>query len=343
MMRKLNEQNERLKRDYLGYLKQAEGYDEATLDKVASSLLIFEEALGFKPFKTFHREWAETFKGHLEHRKNLRTGKPLGLSTRDGILRDVRGFFHWLASQQGFKSRISYTDVRYFNSNAKDARAAHAQRPKRYPSLTQCDHAFRLMPEATVIERRNKAMFALWVMTAARAGALASLRLKHVDLVENVIYQDGREVATKGAKTFETWFFPVDPMYRTAFDGWVSELIEKHMFGPGDALFPKQKVGVKDGSFAATGLDHEPYASAQIVGQVIGDAFRSAGLHPFNPHSIRSTIAMLGDKVCNTMEERKAWSQNMGHDSLTTTVGAYMPVGRERQGELIKSLAATVE
>lgn len=103
---------------------------------------------------------------------------------------------------------MAYHDVRYFNNNAKDARAAHAQRPKRYPSLAQCAHAFRLMSDNTIIDRRNRALFALWVMTGARAGALASFRIRHVDLVEGVIYQDAREVRTKGAKTFETWFFP---------------------------------------------------------------------------------------------------------------------------------------
>ncbi|MEM7493483.1 MAG: site-specific integrase [Pseudomonadota bacterium] len=337
-MRRLNEQNERLKRDYLGYLKDAEGYDEATRDKVAASLLMFEEALGFKAFKVFHRDWAATFKSHLEARKSQRTGKPLGLSTRDGILRDVKGFFHWLASQPGFKSRLTYHDVRYFNNNAKDARAAHAQRPKRYPSLAQCAHAFRLMPQETVVDRRNRAMFALWVMTGARAGALASLRVQHVDLIEGVVYQDGREVRTKGAKSFETWFFPVDAVYREAFEAWFTELTERHLFGPGDALFPKQKVGTWGGSFAAIGLDPEPYANAQKVREVIGGAFSAAGLHPFNPHSIRTTLAMLGDKLCPNMEARKAWSQNLGHESLATTVSAYTPVGRERQGELIKGL-----
>ena len=337
-MRRMIEQNERLKRDYLGYLRDAEGYDEATLDKVAASLLTFEEALDFKPFKAFHREWAATFKAHLQRRKNHRTGKPLGLSTRDGILRDVKGFFHWLASQRGFKSRLTYQDARYFNNNAKDARAAHAQRPKRYPSLAQCAHAFRLMPVVSLIDRRNKAMFALWVMTGARAGALASFRIRHVDLFEGVVYQDGSEVRTKGAKSFETWFFPVDPAYREAFEGWCTELTDKHLFGPGDALFPKQKVGVTEGRFATTGLDPEPYSNAQIVGKVIGGAFRDAGLHPFNPHSIRTTLAMLGDQQCETLEARKAWSQNLGHESLATTVSAYMPVSRERQAELMRAL-----
>ena len=94
-----------------------------------------------------------------------------------------------------------------------------------------------------------------------------------------------------------------------------------------------------DGRFAAVGLDPEPYSNTQIVGKVIGGAFREAGLHPFIPHSIRTTLALFGDRLCKTMEERKAWAQNLGHDSLATTVSAYMPVGRERQAELIKALA----
>lgn len=55
-MRKLDEQNERVKREYLDWLTEAEGRDSATLDKVAASLVMFEEALGFKPFKAFHRD-----------------------------------------------------------------------------------------------------------------------------------------------------------------------------------------------------------------------------------------------------------------------------------------------
>lgn len=139
-MRKFNEDNERMKRAYLACLKEADGRDEATLDKAATALLAFEEALGFKPFKSFHRDWAAIFKKHLAARKNAHTGKPLGVATRDSMLRHVKGFFHWLASQPGYKSRVTHADVRYFNNVTKDARAAHAQRPPRYPSLAQCAH-----------------------------------------------------------------------------------------------------------------------------------------------------------------------------------------------------------
>ncbi len=341
-MRKINEENERLKRDYTTYLRNAEGYDETTIDKVAASLVMFEEALGFKPFKRFHRDWAATFKAHLAARKNQRTGNPLGLGTRDSTLRDVRNFFHWLASQSGYKSRVTYADVRYFNNNAKDARVAHSQRPKRYPSMAQCLHAFRLMPKETILNRRDRALFALWVMTGARVKALSTLRIKHVDLVEDVVFQDAREVGTKNAKTFETWFFPVDLKFREAIQEWVCELTEAMLYGPSDALFPKQKIGYADNQFVASGLDREPYGNAQIVGKVIGAAFANAGLYRYIPHSIRTTLMMMGDKVCSTMEERKAWSQNLGHDSLAVSATAYIPVGRERQGELIKKLSDNV-
>ncbi|WP_299472011.1 hypothetical protein [uncultured Roseibium sp.] len=47
------------------------------------------------------------------------------------------------------------------------------------------------------------------------------------------------------------------------------------------------------------------------------------------------------DKICATIEQRKAWSQNMGHEHLATTVTAYMPVPRERQREIIRGLATS--
>lgn len=337
-MRKFNEQNERTKRLYLTFLKEARGQDEASLDKVTAALLDFEAALGFKPFKAFHRDWAGRYKRHLEKRRNARTGRPLGLTTRDATLRLVKGFFQWLASQPGFKSRISYADVEYFGNNAKDARAAHASRPIPYPSVEQCAHAFRAMPESDEVERRDKAIFAFLMLTGARDGAAASLRLKHVDLFEGRVFQDGREVRTKSGKTIETWFYPVDSMYRTAFEAWVVHLREERHFGPADALFPKLAVGVRERRFTRLGLSRENYANAQTIIAVIKRAFTAVGLPEYTPHSFRKTLAMLGDQYCNTMEQRKAWSQNLGHEHLATTISAYMPVPRERQGELLRCM-----
>jgi integrase/recombinase XerD len=60
------------------------------------------------------------------------------------------------------------------------------------------------------LQRRDKALFAFLMLTGARDGAIASFRLKHIDLVQACVHQDARDVKTKFAKTFTTTFFPVD-------------------------------------------------------------------------------------------------------------------------------------
>ena len=199
-MRKFNAANERVKRRYVDYLREAKGQDEATVDKTRAALVKFEESTKFRPFKSFHIDQARQFKDALGRTKNSK-GKPLALTTIDATLRLVKGFFHWLAGQQGFKKVLSYADVEYFNNNRKDARAAHTQRSVNFPSKQAYYHAFQAMPNLTEIEQRDKAILAFLILTGARVGVVSSLRLKHINLVDGFVNQDGREVRTKAGKT----------------------------------------------------------------------------------------------------------------------------------------------
>ncbi|MBC7469362.1 MAG: hypothetical protein H7322_08560 [Ramlibacter sp.] len=65
------------------------------------------------------------------------------------------------------------------------------------------------MPGITDIERRDRALMAFTLMTGARDGALASMKLKHVDLAAGRVFQDAREVQTKFSNSFTTYFFNV--------------------------------------------------------------------------------------------------------------------------------------
>lgn len=339
-MRNFCEENERIKREYLTYLREAKGQDETSLQKTAAALLVFEEAVCFKPFKSFNREWATKFKKHLKQRKQARTGMPLGIATRDATLRLVKRFVEWLSTQPAYRRRISYSDAAYFNNNAREARAAHAQRLIAYPSLDQCDHAFRKMPNSGIVERRDKAVFAYLMLTGARIAAVASMRLGLVDLVEGCVLQDSRVVKTKNGKTIQTTFNPVDPMFRENFEAWVNYLREDLRYGPTDALFPKQEHLGKSGRFGEYRLSREPYSNGDTVTAIFKAAFRAAGLPEYSAHSLRKTFGHMMDKTCENMEERKAWSQNMGHEQLATTVTAYMPISTERQREIMRSLGS---
>lgn len=227
-MRKINEENERIKRRYLQYLKTAKRKDPSTVQKAAEGILRFEASTNFTSFKRFHIEQAIKFHDRINAEISNATGKPLSKSTIRSVLAANKGFIFWLADQSGYKSRIRHSDADYFNMDAKGQRIASATRETPYPSMEMARHAFSYMPEASDLDRRNKALFAFLMLTGTRDGAVASLRLKHINIIDGCVYQDARDVKTKNAKTFTTYFLPVDPEYLACFTNWVNHMVITH-------------------------------------------------------------------------------------------------------------------
>lgn len=91
-MKKHNVNNERIKRKYLTFLKQAKGQNEATIDLVAKALARFENYTQFKDFKAFHFEQAIGFKKHLATQKHYKTGQPFSMVTLNGTARYLKSF-----------------------------------------------------------------------------------------------------------------------------------------------------------------------------------------------------------------------------------------------------------
>lgn len=337
-MTKHNAENERIKRKYLTFLKQAKGQNEATIDSVAKALSRFEDYNKYKNFKAFHYKQAIGFKEHLAKHKNQKTGKPLSLSTMNGTARHLTAFVEWLSQQTGYKSRISFSDAQYFNLSEKDTRTAKAVQKKPVPTIEQITYVLSVMPNATAIEKRDRALIAFTLLTGARDSAIASMKIKHVDINAGLIYQDAREVNTKYSKTFTTYFFPVDnAAYRIVVE-WVEYLKNEHLFGNDEPLFPKTKTGVgASHNFEATGLTKEHWSSAAAIRKIFKRAFTLAELPYFNPHSFRNTLVSLGAQLCESPEEFKAWSQNLGHERVLTTFYSYGEVQDNRQAELFKA------
>lgn len=338
-MKKTNPDNERLKHKYQIRLRHTDGLDNKTIDKAMSALRQFEESTNCKPFKKFKIDDAIGFKDWLDSAKNQRTGKPLALATKNATLRAVREFFKWLADQQGFRSAIPRDGWQYFKPTRKEARAANRPAPRNVPSVEQVARAFEAMPSATSHQKRDKALMALLILTGARIKAVATLRLKHVDLEERHVFQDAREVETKHAKTIKTTFFPMGQEYVDALTDYIHHLKQDLFFGLEDALFPKSLIKHGPNGFECKGLDRTPFASAGPLTNIIKEAFASVQLPEYTPHSFRHMLALYGDKKCATREAFKAWSQNMGHDSVITTVSSYMPVSDHVQHEIILAMA----
>ena len=144
---------------------------------------------------------------------------------------------------------------------------------------------------------------------------------------------------TKASKTFTTYFFPVGAEIQKIVRDWATYLKEELLFSLDDPLFPKTKV--KQGAarvFEPVGVMPEHWSNATPIRKIFKDAFERAGLPYFNPHSFRKTLVQLGETVCQSPEEFKAWSQNLGHEGVLTTFFSYGEVQESRQSEIFRSL-----
>src|ERR1700730_13161711 len=99
-----NPDNERIKRRYFAYLKEAKRRGEPSVDAAAKALNRFEVHTRFRDFKAFHYEQAVAFKRHLAEQSNMRTGARLSKATLHSTLAALKAFFLWLAGQPGYRS-----------------------------------------------------------------------------------------------------------------------------------------------------------------------------------------------------------------------------------------------
>lgn len=335
-----NPDNERIKRQYFVFLKEAKRQSEASVDAVAMALARFEADTRHRDFRAFHFEQAVAFKRRLAAQDSSATGSKLSKATQHAMLGHLKRFFEWLAVQPGYRSKLRYTDAEYFNLSEKDARVATARRERPSPTLEQVRHVIVLMPCSHEVELRNRALVAFTLLTGARDSAIASMKLKHVDLAAGSVFQDAREVHTKFSKSFTTYFFPVGAEARRVVEDWVAYLRDQKLWGNDDPLFPATLLEVSESRhFEATGLARRHWSSASPIRAIFKQAFAAAGLPYFNPHSFRSTLVLLGQQLCKDAESFKAWSQNLGHEGVLTTFISYGSVAPRRQGQIIKALA----
>ncbi len=338
-MRKHHPKNERTKRRYLDWLGDAKRRSTHSVDQVAAAIAAFEASTNYKDFALFHIEQARRFKRELSEAINADTGKPLAKATIHSRLMAVKAFFQWLAREPGYRSRLNYSDAEYFNPSANDTRIAMTRRERPTPDLAQIHHVLDTMPAETGIERRDRAVIAFVVLTGARDGAIASLSLRHVDLGQRVVHQDARDVRTKFRKSFVTWFFPVGGHAEAIVREWIAFLQSELRFGPDDPLFPQTRIGLDaEGRFAPIGLERTHWKNADAIRRIFRQAFTAAGLPAFHPHSFRKTLARLGERLCTTPEEFKAWSQNLGHEDVMITFSSYGSVPLHRQQAIIRAL-----
>ena len=339
-MTKHNANNERIKRKYFAFLKEAKGLSVQSVDGVASAINRFETDTKHRDFKLFNEDQVFAFKKHLAEQKGQRSGKNLSKATLHATFTQLKQFFQWLSQEPGYKTSIKYNDAAFFRLSKNDTHIATAHREKRWPTLEQVKHVITSMPSGSVIERRNRAIVAFTLLTAARVNAIATMKLKHIDLQAGCFFQDARDVETKFRKTFTTFFFPVGDEILEIVVDWVRYLRNELLWGNDDPVFPSILRGIGASKLLEmTGIERKHWSGTSPIRTIFREAFASADLPYFNPHSFRDTLVHHGMNDRLSPEQMKAISQNIGHGNVLTTLTSYGEVSYQRQGEIIRGLA----
>tara|TARA_R110000751_G_scaffold137830_3_gene241309 strand:+ start:1899 stop:3542 length:1644 start_codon:yes stop_codon:yes gene_type:complete len=325
--------NERLKRAYFDYLHHASGRSHKSVSKDEGALLRYESFFKFEDFGTFSSRRAIEYKTYLGS---------LGLSVTTVVaeLRSVRRLLTWLTGTRGFTNKISPLDIDYLNPTMNERRASQSTSTKVSPSVDNALTAFRLMPLTTVIDRRNKAIFALLSLTGVRGGALITLRVKHFDPDRRLLNQNPKEVATKSRKQINTYLFDTGEEFETCFIKWHRYLIDELKYAPDDPLFPKSvPLKGKGGSVGKNSLVPIHHGSTQSISLMVKRSFKRAGLPEFTMHRFRDML--VGEMYRRKLpaDKLKAWSQNFGHASVKTTIVSYGKLSSVEQGRLIQESA----
>jgi integrase len=317
--------------DYQTNLKQAHGLNDKTIDAALRHIRQFEEAMDNVDFSQVSRDKIIGYKDIL--RSKAEEEGSLSASTVVHSLGTLKAFFLWLSKQPSF-SKMPRDLPDYFTPPKRLVKIANAATEKYVPSADEIRALIAAAPINTVQQRRDQAMIAFLYLTGVRDGALITLRIKHVNVSRKIVFQDAKEVATKASKTMRTAWFPVGEDIETIIVDWLAELR-----GLGaqddDPLFPR---GFKKHWGELKEVRFDFLASATPVRHMMKTAADSAGTQYFRPHAIRSTIARMIERWGATAEERKALSQNLGHEDYHTTLVYYGALDEDHQHAIVESI-----
>ncbi len=340
----LNSKNEKIKRKYFKWLKEAKGLAELTICAVEKAIWLYEDFTEHEDFGRFNQNKAVGLKKWLQ--KRMHRGKAISTTTVYHYLRHLKGFFVWLSGQPGYKSKISVDSVSYLSLEKKKVREATASKQVRYPSLEYIRELADSIEIKTEIDQRDRALIAFLLLSGMRDKAVSTLPLGCFDSEKLEIHQDPKAgVDTKFGKSFVTVLLRFDNRLVEYVVKWAEYLVRTKLFAPTDPLFPRSKLEQIEDGFTFVSREVEPvyWRGTGSIRMILMSHSAKAGLEYYHPHSFRHTAVSLVMKHCRNAEEIKAVSQNFGHEHVGTTMMTYGMLDSFRVGEVIRGIDFSAE
>ena len=171
-MRQYNPKNERLKYRYFKELREAESKGVAMIKAARNAVYKYDKLFNFEDLSKFDQNKAIAFKKHLLDTPSKTTGESISRTYLWHATRYVKDFFSWLSDDPNYRSKIKKNDIKYFNISSEDKAIAQATSEREYASVDEINTAIESMPFKTEVEKRNKALMSLLLLSGARISAL---------------------------------------------------------------------------------------------------------------------------------------------------------------------------
>jgi len=338
-MVKVNVKNERIKRRFFTWLKEADGCCDSTINNIEKSILVYEDFTKQADFTTFNPDRAIKFKKSLIKREYR--GQTISITTYYTYLRYLRKFFSWLSWQAGYKSKITPDIVSYLKISEKEERIATQYIPREYPALEYVVKLANSIQITSEIDLRDRALISFTLLSGMRDKAIVTLPLGCFDEESLTITQNPKKgVQTKFSKYIPSTLFQFNDKLVGYVIDWVKHLKSKG-FGSQDPLFPRSKLeqGKDNMSFEpATEVEPIFWQGTGRMREVFKKRSQEASLPYYAPHTFRHLAIDLAFKHCKTGEQIKAISQNFGHEHIATTLSSYANYDPHRLSEILKDI-----
>lgn len=313
-------------------------FDTKTVDIHLSAIRDFERVTKGMPFHLIKTDAAAAYRDKLIERGKLAKGE--GGSSKSTIRHrasHLSRFFEWLCKQDGHR-RMNKSIPEYFKLPKGITAQAMQAPPRLFPTIDEAISMASEMPSRTIRERRNRAIFALAFVTGFRASALISLRLRHIDVQGKRAFQDGADVRAKNGRSYTANWFPRTEKMQQFLVAWIDE-IQSIGVSQDDALFPAARHLARPFRLSQK---NRPSIEPMRTQVAVTEAFIRASSHStlnYSPHSARHCLAALGEQICRSSEEKKAWSLNLGHSSEQVTQSHYAKVSEVRKCEIFEGFS----
>lgn len=337
--------NEQAKRKFFVFLKESKGFCGDSIDAFNKAILLWQDFTKSDDFANFGKQRVIDFKVWLKNKNKKSSNQKISLSYCYDTLRRLRAFFDWLSKQSGYKSKINQSYIEFLRLTKKETRMVTQSAKGEIPSLEEVKKVIDNIEINNEVDQRDRALISFALLTGARISAIISLPLKCFDENRLIVDQDPQVgVKTKSSKRILTTLFPLNydkPL--KYFLEWVDYLKNQKGFQSDDPIFPATKIenGKINISFYSTG-EVEPifWQKAGSARKIFEKRFKDAGVKYYHPHTLRHLIVKEFTKTRLTEEEKKAVSQNLGHEDVGTTFGSYGygKIEEDRQIDIVRNI-----